>query len=101
MPRRGRGRRRAVGGAEEEKKESEDARMLTALQTGNNAQHLWMIAAGLGVGFLVVTGLVVFLMRKSFQIRREGQRDGLAASAPGTAKPSAFMPASIEGLIQQ
>jgi len=26
-----------------------------------------MIAAGLGVGFLVVTGLVVYLMRKFFQ----------------------------------
>src|SRR5216684_551773 len=97
MPRPGRGRRRAVGGGEEEKKESEDARMLTALQTGNNAQHLWMIAAGLGVAFLVVTGLVVFLMRKSFQIRREGQREEFAASAPRTANPSAFM----QGVIQQ
>jgi len=75
--------------------------MLTALQTGNNAQHLWMIAAGLGVGFLVVTGLVVFLMRKSFQIRREGQREELAASAPRTANPSAFMTASMQGVIQQ
>src|SRR5260370_40568371 len=101
MPGPGRGRRRAVGGAEEEKKEAEDARMLTALQTGNNAQHLWMIAAGLGVGFLVVTGLVVFLMRKSFQIRREGQREELAANAPRTAKPSAFMTASMQGGIQQ
>src|SRR5260370_40585564 len=101
MPRRGRGRRRAVGGAEEEKKESEDARMLTALQTGNNAQHVWMIAAGLGVGFLVVTGLVVFLMRKSFQIRRGGQREELAASAPRTANPSAFMTAPMQGGSQQ
>src|SRR5436309_806083 len=75
--------------------------MLAALQTGNNAQHLWMIAAGLGVGFLLVTGLVVFLMRKSFQIRREGQREELAASAPRTANPSAFMTASMQGVIQQ
>src|SRR5258708_25322143 len=75
--------------------------MLTALQTGNNAQHLWMIAAGLGVGFLVITGLVVFLMRKSFQIRREGQGEELAAGAPRTANPSAFMAASMQGVIQQ
>src|SRR5258708_38445948 len=75
--------------------------MLTALQTGNNAQHLWMIAAGLGVGFLVITGLVVFLMRKSFQIRREGQGEELAAGAPRTANPSAFMTASMQGVIQQ
>src|SRR5260370_3161097 len=75
--------------------------MLTAMQTGNNAQHLWMIAAGLGVGFLVVTGLVVFLMRKSFQIRRGGQREELAASAPRTANPSAFMTAPMQGGSQQ
>jgi len=33
-----------------------------------------MIAAGLGVGFLVVTGLVVYLMRKFFQTTREEQK---------------------------
>src|SRR5437867_9473836 len=75
--------------------------MLAALQAGNNTPHLWMIAAGLGVAFLAITGLVVFLMRKSFQIRREGQREELAASAPRTANPSAFMTASMQAVIQQ
>src|SRR6266481_1217009 len=75
--------------------------MLTALQAGNNAQHLWMIAAGLGVAFLVVTMLVVFLVRKSFRDRREGQRAEFATSAPRTANPSAFMTASMQGVIQQ
>jgi len=41
--------------AEEEKKDRKTATMLATLQAGNNTQHLWMIAAGLGVGFLVVT----------------------------------------------
>jgi len=75
--------------------------MLAALQAGNNTQHLWMIAAGLGVAFLAITGLVVFLMRKSFQIRREGQREEFITSAPRTANPSAFMTASMQGVIQQ
>src|SRR6266481_4672201 len=75
--------------------------MLTALQAGNNAQHLWMIAAGLGVAFLVVTMLVVFLVRKSFRDRREGQRAEFATSAPRTANPSAFMAASMQGVIQK
>src|SRR5712664_4073399 len=75
--------------------------MLTALQAGNNAQHLWMIAAGLGVAFLVVTMLVVFLVRRSFRNRREGQREESATSAPRTANPSAFMTASMQGVIQQ
>jgi PAS domain S-box-containing protein len=60
-----------------------------------------MIAAGLGVGFLVITGLVVFLMRKSFQIRRGEQREEFTAGTPRTANPSAFMTASMQGVIQQ
>jgi PAS domain S-box-containing protein len=75
--------------------------MLATLQAGNNTQHLWMIAAGLGVGFLVITGLVVFLMRRSFQNRREEQKEGFTSSAPRTENPSAFMAASMQGVIQQ
>jgi len=75
--------------------------MLAALQAGNNTQPLWMIAAGLGVVFLVTAGLVVFLVRKSFRKRREGHREEFATSAPRTANPSAFMTASMQGVIQQ
>src|SRR5438477_12762631 len=75
--------------------------MFGTLQAGNNTQHLWMIAAALGVGFLAVTGLVVFLMRKSFQSRREEQKDDFKTSGPGTENPSAFMAASMQGVIQQ
>jgi PAS domain S-box-containing protein len=75
--------------------------MLATVQAGNNAQHLWMIAAGLGVGFLVITGLVVFLMRRSFQNRREEQKEEFTSSAPRTENPSAFMAASMQGVIQQ
>jgi PAS domain S-box-containing protein len=75
--------------------------MLATLQNANNTQHLWMIAAGLGVGFLVITGLVVFLMRRSFQNRREEQKEEFTSSAPRTENPSAFMAASMQGVIQQ
>src|SRR6266851_2479439 len=75
--------------------------MLAMLQAGNNTQHLWMIAAGLGVGFLVITGLAVFLMRKFFQSRREEQKEEFNASGPRTENPSAFMAASMQGVIQQ
>jgi two-component system sensor histidine kinase HydH len=75
--------------------------MLATLQNANNTQHLWMIAAGLGVGFLVITGLVVFLMRRSFESRRQGQKEEFASSAPRTENPSAFMAASMQGVIQQ
>src|SRR6266550_2844461 len=75
--------------------------MLATLQAGNNTQHLWMIAAGLGVGFLVVTGLVVYLMRKFFQSTREQHKEEFKTSAPRTENPSAFMAASMQGVIQK
>src|SRR6266404_5668909 len=75
--------------------------MLAIVQNANNTQHLWMIAAGLGVGFLVITGLVVFLMRRSFESRRQGQKEKFASSAPRTENPSAFMAASMQGVIQK
>jgi nitrogen-specific signal transduction histidine kinase len=75
--------------------------MFATVQNASSTQHLWMIAAGLGVGFLVVTGLVVYLMRKSFHNRREEQKDDFKTSAPSTQNPSAFMAASMQGVIQQ
>src|SRR6202140_2565259 len=75
--------------------------MLATLQAGNNTQHLWMIAAGLGVGLLVVAGLVVYLMRKFFQNTREEQKKEFKTSAPRTENPSAFMAASMQGVIQK
>jgi PAS domain S-box-containing protein len=60
-----------------------------------------MIAAGLGIVFLVITVLVVFLVRRSFRNRREEQREEFATSAPRTANPSAFMTASMQGVIMQ
>jgi len=75
--------------------------MLAALQSGNNTQHLWLIVAGLGLGFLVATLLVVFAMRKSFQSRREEQKEEFKASGPGTENPSAFMAASMQGVSEE
>src|SRR5712671_694338 len=75
--------------------------MLATMQNASNTQHLWGIAAGLGVGFLVVTLVVVYLMRKSFQNRREEQKEEFKTSAPRTENPSAFMAASMQGVIQQ
>ena len=75
--------------------------MLTALQLGGNAQHLWVIAVALGVGLVGITGLTVFMMRKIFQSTREGQKENAGMAAPRTENPSAFMTASMQGVIQQ
>jgi two-component system sensor histidine kinase AtoS len=80
--------------------------MLATLQTGNgvagnSTQHLWTIAAGLGIALLAITGLAVFLMRKFFQRTREQHGHEIGTSAPRTENPSAFMTASMQGVIQQ
>jgi len=75
--------------------------MFGALQNAGNTQHLWGIAGGLAISFLVVTGLVVFLMRKFFQSKREEHKEEFKTSGPGTENPSAFMAASMQGVIQQ
>src|SRR5689334_7975420 len=75
--------------------------MLATVQVGINTQHIWMIAVGLGVGLLAVMGLVLYLMRKVFESRRDEHKNELKTSAPRTENPSAFMAASMQGVIQQ
>ena len=75
--------------------------MDATLQTVGNPQHLWVIAAGLGVLFLAVIGLVVYVMRKFFQGSRGAEREEFETSAPRTENPSAFMTASMQGVIRQ
>ena len=75
--------------------------MFGALQDASNTQHLWMIAAGLGIASLVAILLAVFVMRKVFQSSREQQKQEFKTSGPGTENPSAFMAASMQGVIQQ
>jgi signal transduction histidine kinase len=75
--------------------------MMALLQTGGNTQHLWMIAAALGIGFLAITGFVVFLMRRLLQKTREGHQEEVLEAAPRTQNPSAFMTASMQGVIQK
>ncbi len=75
--------------------------MFGALQNASNTQLLWEIAGGLAVAFLVVTGLAVFLIRKFLQSKREEHKEEFKTSGPGTENPSAFMAASMQGVIQQ
>jgi len=75
--------------------------MFALLQGGGNTQHLWMIAAALGIGFLAITGFVVFLMRRFLQKTREGHQEEVLEAAPRTQNPSAFMTASMQGVIQK
>src|SRR5438045_7495432 len=76
-------------------------RMWGTLQGGNGTQHLWEMTAGLGIGVLAVGWLVVYLLRRFFQSTKEEHKGKIRASAPRTENPSAFMAASMQGVIQQ
>ena len=71
------------------------------LQGESGSQHLWEITAAVGIGVLAVAWLVVYLLRKFFQSSKEEQAEEVAASAPRTENASAFMAASMQGVIQQ
>jgi PAS domain S-box-containing protein len=75
--------------------------MWGTFQGGNGTQHLWEITAGLGIGVLGVAWLVVYLLRRFFQSTKEEHQEKITASAPRTENPSAFMTASMQGVIQQ
>ncbi|HTT33298.1 MAG TPA: ATP-binding protein [Methylomirabilota bacterium] len=78
------------------------ARLMDAtLQTVGNTQHLWVIAAGLGILFLAVIGLIVYVLRKFFQSTRGAEKEEFEAGAARTENPSAFMTASMQGVIRQ
>src|SRR5713226_7334627 len=75
--------------------------MFAALQSGSSTQHLWMVAAGLGIALLAVMGAAVFLLRRFFRSKREAHKQEMAEGTPSTQNPSAFMTASMQGVIQQ
>src|SRR5215469_8238996 len=75
--------------------------MWATLQGGSSSQHLWEVIAGLGIGVLATAWFVVYLLRKFFQSTKEEQKEKIAATGPRTENASAFMAASMQGVIQQ
>jgi PAS domain S-box-containing protein len=73
--------------------------MLAALQTGG-APNLWAFGIGLGVLLLVVGLIVLFQIRRYFQNARS-EHKVQDPEAPRTQNPSAFMAASMQGVIQK
>jgi PAS domain S-box-containing protein len=73
---------------------------LVLFQAGTG-ENLWTIAIGAGVALLAMVGGVVFLIRRVFRRTREAQQQPILAATPGTENPSAFMAASMQGVIQK
>jgi two-component system, NtrC family, sensor histidine kinase HydH len=74
--------------------------MFAAFQT-ETTQRVWEIASGVAVGILAVVGIIFFLLRRFFQSTQESHRADVMMVAPRTENPSAFMTASMQGVIRQ
>jgi len=66
-----------------------------------STQHVWEIAIGAAVGILAVVGIILFLLRRFLQSTRESHSKGISTAAPRSENTSAFMTASMEGVIRQ
>jgi two-component system, NtrC family, sensor histidine kinase HydH len=73
---------------------------LSLILLDSDGSHVWLIASGLGIGVFIVAALVLFFIRRFFQNTREAQKQHLTV-APNTENPSAFMAASMQGVIQK
>jgi PAS domain S-box-containing protein len=73
---------------------------LLAILQAESTPHTWLIVAGsLGTLFVAVI-LSSFLVRRFFQSTRDAHKQQIV-TAPRTENPSAFMAASMQGVIQR
>src|SRR5277367_2259258 len=73
--------------------------MYAALQA-ENSQHLWTVAGGGGLLLFAVVGAILYFMRRFFQDTR-AEHASKVLTTPRVDDPSAFMAASMQGVIQR
>src|SRR6202171_3475019 len=73
--------------------------MLAALQT-SKPSGLWAFGVGSAVGLLAIAVVVLFLTRRYFRNERNAHKEE-ESQPPRTQNPSAFMAASMQGVIQK
>lgn len=74
--------------------------MLAIIQT-DNPTHLWVMTGILTVTILAIVGFTLFFFRKFFEETRDSHQEKFLSAAPRTENPSAFMTASMQGVIQK
>jgi PAS domain S-box-containing protein len=75
--------------------------MTFAAFQAETTQHAWEIALGAAVGILALLGIIFFLLRRFFQSTQESHQADVTMATPRTENPSAFMTASMHGVIRQ
>src|SRR5580693_5863604 len=76
------------------------AGMIFAALQSDGAQNAWTVAIVAAVLLFGIVGIILYLIRRFFQDEREEHERSLAA-APRTENPTAFMAASMHGVIQK
>ena len=77
------------------------APILTLLQRSAPGANLWVIAIGSALILLLMISAAVFFIRRAFRHTREQQLAPVIDATPGVENPSAFMTASMQGVIQK
>src|SRR5271163_2208122 len=75
--------------------------MTFAAFQAETTQRVWEIALGAAVGILAVVGIVFLLLRRFYQSTRDSHQADVMMTPPRTENPSAFMAASMQGVIRQ
>jgi two-component system sensor histidine kinase HydH len=75
--------------------------MTFAAFQAETTQRVWEIALGAAVAILTLVGIIFFLLRRFFQSTQESHRADVSMAPPRTENPSAFMTASMQGVIRQ
>ena len=74
--------------------------MIFAALQSVNKPNLWVFGLGSAVGLFAIALVVLFFVRRYFLNARDAHKEAPAA-APRTENPSAFMAASMQGVIQK
>jgi PAS domain S-box-containing protein len=74
--------------------------MMVAALLSARAPNLWLFGLALAVGLFAIALIVLFFARRYFLSVRETAAE-VAAPTPRTENPSAFMAASMQGVIQK
>src|SRR5260221_12549896 len=75
--------------------------MLAALQTAK-PPNLWAFGVGSAVGLFAIVMVVFFFIRRYFRnVRNADKKEEGEPQTPRTQNPSAFMAASMQGVIQK
>ncbi|PWT87199.1 MAG: hypothetical protein C5B56_11045 [Proteobacteria bacterium] len=72
---------------------------MASLIEAGNTETLWVVVVGSAVVLFALVGVAIFAVRRALQDRRDAQQEKILTAAPSMENASAFMTASMQGVI--